>query len=133
MTQLLTLNYREIQALFKKLKLEKKIPATSKGNQPGDQLVKEIQAVYDCAITYEKKTIQAAYKKKKKKKGGGRRRPRGQSSVLYTDKFLGKSNDVYRAKEPTITYGLNNNNLDEKIGYVAVGMLPSYYDCIIAA
>ena len=133
MTQLLTLNYREIQALFKKLKLENKIPATSKGNQSGDQLVKAIQAVYDCTITYERKTIQAAYKKKKKKKGGGRRRPRGQSSVLYTDKFLGKSNDVYRAKEPTITYGLNNNNLDEKIGYVAVGMLPSYYDCIIAA
>ena len=118
MTQLLSLNYREIQALFKKLKLEKKIPATSKGNQPGDQLVKEIQA---------------AYKKKKKKKGGGRRGPRGQSSVLYTDKFFGRANNVYRAKEPTITYGLNNNNLDEKIGYVAVGLLPSYYDCIYAA
>ena len=116
MTQLLTLNYREIQALFKKLKLENKIPATSKGNQPGDQLVKEIQAVYDCAITYERKTIQAR-----------------QSSVLYTDKFLGKANNVYRAKESTITYGLNNNNLDEKIGYVAVGLLPSYYDCIDAA
>ena len=133
MTQLLTLNYREIQALFKKLKLENKIPATSKGNQSGNQLVEEIQAVYDCTITYERKTIQAAYKKKKKKKGGGRRGPRGQSSVLYTDKFLGKANDVYRAKESTITYSLNNNNLDEKIGYVAVGLLPSYYDCISAA
>ena len=133
MTQLLTLKYREIQALFKKLKLEKKIPVTSKGNQSGDRLVKEIQAVYDCVITYERKTIQAAYKKKKKKKGGGKRGPRGQSSVLYTDKFLGKANDVYRAKESTITYGLNNKNLNEKIGYVAVGLLPSYYDCIDAA
>ena len=90
MTQLLTLNYREIQTLLKKLKLENKIPATSKGNQSGDQLVKAIQAVYDCTITYERKTIQAAYKKKKKKKGGGRRGPRGQSSVLYTDKFFVK-------------------------------------------
>ena len=133
MTQLLTLNYREIQALFKKLKLEKKIPATSKGNQSGDRLVKEIQAVHDCVISYERKTIQAAYKKKKKKKGGGRRGPRGQSSVLYTDKFLGKANYVYRAKESTTTYGLNSNTLNKEIGYVAVGLLPSYYDLISAA
>lgn len=133
MTQLLTLNYREIQALFKRLKLKKKIPATSKGNQSGDKLIKEIQAVYDCVITYERKTIQAAYKKKKKKKGGSRRGPRRQSSVLYTDKFFSKANDVYRAKELTGTYGINNNNSSEKIGYVAVGLLPSYYDCISAA
>ena len=133
MTQLLTLNYREIQALFKKLKLEKKIPATSKGNQSGDRLVKEIQAVHDCVISYERKTIQAAYKKKKKKKGGGRRGPRGQSSVLYTDKFLDKANYVYRAKESTTTYGLNSSTSNKEIGYVAVGLLPSYYDLISAA
>ena len=133
MTQLLTLNYREIQALFKKLKLEKKIPDTSKGNQSGDQLVKEIQAVYDCAIEYERKTPQAGYKKKKKKKGGGRRKTKRQSSVLYTNKFFDKANDVYRAKESISTYKLNNNNLDEKIGYIAVKLLPSYYDYIVAA
>ena len=133
MTELLTLNYREIQALFKKLKLENKIPATSKGNQSGDRLIKEIQAVHDCVITYERKTIQSAYKKKKKKKNGGRRGPRGQSSVLYTDKFLSKANYVYRAKELSNTYKLDNNHQSEKIGYVAVGLLPSYYDCISAA
>ena len=132
MTQLLTLNYREIQALFKRLKLERKIPATSKGNQPGDKLVEEIQSVYDCVITYERKTIQAAYKKKKKKKGGGRRGPRGQSSVLYTDKFISRANNVYRAKELSNTYKLDNNHQGEKIGYVAVGLLPSYYDCVAA-
>ena len=133
MTQLLTLNYREIQELFKKLKLQNKIPATSKGNQSGDKLVEEIQAVYDCAITYEKKPIQSAYKKKKKKKGGGRRGPRKQSSVLYTDKFLSKANYLYKAKESTITYGLNSNTPSEKVGHVAVGLLPSYYDYINAA
>lgn len=132
MTQLLTLNYREIQALFKKLKLEKKISSTSKGNQPGDKLVQEIQAVYDCTITYKRKTIQAAYKKKKKKKGGGRRGPRGESSVLYTDKFIGRADNVYRAKELASTYKLDNNHQGEKIGYVDIGLLPSYYDCVAA-
>lgn len=129
MTQLLNLNYREIQALFKRLKLEKKIPSTSKGNQPGDKLVEEIQSVYDCAITYES---QAAYKKKKKKKGGGRRGPRGESSVLYTDKFISRANDVYRAKESANTYKLDNKHRGEKIGYVDIGLLPSYYDCVAA-
>ena len=81
----------------------------------------------------KEKQFKQHIRKRKKKKGGGRRGPRGQSSVLYTDKFFGRANNVYRAKEPTITYGLNNNNLDEKIGYVAVGLLPSYYDCIDAA
>ena len=133
MTQLLTLNYREIQALFKKLKLEKKIPATSKGNQPGDKLVQEIQSVDDCTITYERKTIQAAYKKKKKKKGSGRRGTRGESSVLYTDKFISRVNNVYRANESTNTYKLDDNHRGEKISYVDIGLLPSYYDCVVAA
>ena len=132
MTQLLTLNYKEIQALFKRLKLEKKIPVTSKGNQSGDKLVEEIQSVYDCVITYERKTIQAAYKKKKKKKGGSGRRTRGESSVMYTDKFIGRADNVYRAKELASTYKLDNNHQGEKIGYVDIGLLPSYYDCVAA-
>ena len=58
--------------------------------------------------------------------------PRGQSSVLYTDKFIGRSDNVYKAKELSNTYKLDNNHQGEKIGYVTVGLLPSYYDCVAA-